>query len=163
MNHLNLGQNFWLKKNDESHGVYTIDSQIKFKISMVSSSLYDYSDAYILASGTVSITGTGADDHAKRLDERNKGVIFKNCAPFTDCVSEINNAQIVNTKDLDVMMPMYYLTKYINYYLTTSGSLWQYYWDDLNDNIVNYELFKFKIYITGKTPSVGNEKDVNGL
>ena len=92
MNHLNLGQNFWLKKNDESHGVYTIDSQIKFKISMVSSSLYDYSDAYILASGTVSITGTGADDHAKRLDERNKGVIFKNCAPFTDCISEINNA-----------------------------------------------------------------------
>ena len=124
---------------------------------MVNSCLYDYSDAYILVSGTVSITGAGADDHAKRLDERNKGVIFKSCALFTDCISEINNTQIVDTKDLDVMMPMW------KHYLKTLGSLWQYYRDDLNDNIVNSELFKFKIYITGKTPSVSNEKDVNGL
>ena len=73
---------------------------------MLRSSLCDYSDAYILVSGTITITGAGADDAAKRLDERNKGVIFKNCAPFTDCISEINNTQIDNAKYIDVEMPM---------------------------------------------------------
>ena len=66
----------------------TKNSQIKFKMSLLKSSLCDYSNAYILLSGTITITGAGADDAAKRLDERNKGVIFKNCAPFTDCISE---------------------------------------------------------------------------
>ena len=65
-----------------------------------------YSDAYILVSGTITITGAGADDAAKRLDERNKVVIFKNCAPFFDCISEINNTQTDNVKHLDVVMPM---------------------------------------------------------
>ena len=58
---------------------------------MLKSSLCGYSDAYILASGTVTIGGEGADDKAKLLHEKNKGVIFKNCAPFTDCISKINN------------------------------------------------------------------------
>ena len=49
---------------------------------MLRSSLCDYSDAYILGSGTITITGAGADDAAEQLDERNKGVIFKNCAPL---------------------------------------------------------------------------------
>ena len=68
----------------------TKNSQIKFKMSLLKSSLCDYSNAYILLSGTITITGAGADDAAKRLDEINKGVIFKNCAPFTDCISERN-------------------------------------------------------------------------
>ena len=58
---------------------------------MVKSSLSDYSDAYLLVSGTVAIGGAGADDNAKRTDERDKGVIFKNCASYTDFKSEINN------------------------------------------------------------------------
>ena len=56
---------------------------------MLRSSLSNYSDAYIFVSGTITITGAGADDAAKQLDERNKGVTCKNCAPFTDCISEI--------------------------------------------------------------------------
>ena len=60
---------------------------------MLMSSLCNYSDAYILVSGTVTITGESDDDVAKRLDEGNKWVIFKNCAPFTDCTSKINNTQ----------------------------------------------------------------------
>ena len=56
---------------------------------MVKSILCDYSDPYILASGTVTIDGAGAHNNAKGLDERNEGVIFKNCTPFTDCISEI--------------------------------------------------------------------------
>ena len=63
---------------------------------MLRSNLCDYADAYILAKGTLTITGTGNDDAAKRLDERNKGVIFKNCAPFTKCISRINNTDIDN-------------------------------------------------------------------
>ena len=127
---------------------------------MFRSSLCDYSDAYILVSGTITITGAGADDAAKRLDERNKGVIFKNCAPFTDCISEINNTQIDNAKYIDVVSPMYNLIEYSDNYSKTSGSLWQYYRDDPNDNITQSESFKFKITIIGKTPAADDIKHV---
>ena len=70
--------------NTDAGGMCNTDSQIKFKTSMLKSSLDDYSDGYILVSGTITIYGAGADDNAKRGDGRNKGVIFKNCAPFTD-------------------------------------------------------------------------------
>ena len=58
---------------------------------MLRTSLCDYSDAYILVSGTITISGAGNDDAVRQLDERNKGVMFKNCMAFTDCISEINN------------------------------------------------------------------------
>ena len=73
---------------------------------MLRSILYDYSERYILVSGTITITEAGANDAAKRLDERNKGVISKNFAQFTDCLSEINNNQIDNAKHIDFIMPM---------------------------------------------------------
>ena len=76
----------WDKIND-SHGTYNTNSQIKFKTSMLRLILYDYSDAYILLSWTITITSEGEDDAANRLNERNKGVICKNCAPFADCIS----------------------------------------------------------------------------
>ena len=68
------------------------------------SSLCDYSDAYILVSGAIVITGAGGDDAAKRADERNKGVLYKNCAPLADCISEINNTQIDDAKYIDVII-----------------------------------------------------------
>ena len=92
--------------------MYSYTNDIKCKNSMIRSNLYDYSDVYILVSKTITITGEGADDAAKQADERDKGVIFKNCAPFTECISNINNTQIDNAKDLDVVMPMYNLIKY---------------------------------------------------
>ena len=64
----------WVEVNDGTRGTYHTNSQVKFKTSVLKSSLYDYSDAYILASGTIKLTGAGTDDNAKRLDERNKGV-----------------------------------------------------------------------------------------
>ena len=54
----------------------------------------------------------------------NKKVIFKNCAPFTNCVSEINNAQIDNARDIDIKMPLYNLIEYSNNFSKTPGSLW---------------------------------------
>ena len=57
-------------------------------------------------------------------------------------------------------MPMYNLIEYSDNYAKTSGRLWQYYRDEPNNNLADYESFKSKIKITGKTPDDGNEKDV---
>ena len=113
----------WVEINDESRGTYT-SNVTKFKTVMLRSNLCDYADAYILVKGTITITGTG-DDAAKQLDERNKGVMFKNCAPFTKCISRINNTDIDNAQDIDIVMPMYNLIECSDNYSKTSGSLWQ--------------------------------------
>ena len=126
---------------------------------MLKSSLCDYSDAYIFVKRKITITGDGADDAAIQADERNKGVAFKNCAPFTNCISQINNTQVDNAKDITVM-PMNNLIQYSDNYAKTSGSLWQYFRDEPHDNLEDSESFKFKIKITGKTPDDNNEKDV---
>ena len=126
---------------------------------MLRSNLCDCADAYILVKRTITITGAG-DDAAKRLDERNKGVIFKNCAPFTKCIRRINNTDIDNAQDIDIVIPMYNLIEYSDNYSKTSGSLWQYYKDGRNCNIKQSESFKSKMKITGKTSGAGNTKDV---
>ena len=150
----------WVEINDESRGAYYVNSQIKFKTTMLKSSLCDSSDAYILVKGTITINGRGADDAARQADGRDKGVSFKNCAPFINCISEINNTQIDNAKDIDIVMPMYNLIEYSDNYAKTSGSLWQYFRDELDNNIEDSKSFKSKIKITGKTPNNNNVKDV---
>ena len=73
----------WFEINDESKESYSTGKDIKFKTTMLRSSFCDYADAYMLVMGTITITGAGDNNAEKRLDERNKGVIFKNCASFT--------------------------------------------------------------------------------
>ena len=85
---------------------------------------------------------------------------FKNCAHFTNCISEILNTQVDNAKDIDIVIPMYNLMEYSDNYAKTTGSLWQYFRDEPDDNIEDSESFKSKIKITGKTPDDDNEKDV---
>ena len=143
-----------------NQATYIVNSQIKFKTTMIKSSLCDYSDAYIFVKGKTTITGEGADKAARQTDERNNGVAFKNCSPFTNCISEINNTQIDNAKDIDIVMSMYNLIEYCNNYAETSGRLWQYYRNEPNDNLADSASFKFKIKIAGKTPAAGNEKNV---
>ena len=104
-----------------------------------------YSDAYILVSRTITITGAGNNDVARRLDERNKRVMFKNCVTFSDCISEINNTQIDNVKFTDVVLPMHNLVEYNDNYSKTSRSLRQYCRDNPNDNVTRSESFKYKI------------------
>ena len=147
--------------NDESRRAYNVNSQM-FKTTMLKSSLCDYSDAYILVKGKITIAGAGADAAARQADERTKGVIFKNCGPFINCISEINNTQIDNAKDIDIVMPMYILIEYSDNYAKTTGSLWQYFKDEpvANDDIEDSKSFKSEIKITGKTPNDDNEKDV---
>ena len=150
----------WAETNDESRGTYNVNSQIKFKTTMLKSSLCDYSDAYILVKGTITIQGAGYDAATRQADERDKGVIFKNFAPFTNCISKINNTQVDNAKGIGIVMPMYNLIEYSDNYTKTSESLWQYYRDEPSNNLANSESFKFKVKITGKTPAADNEKDV---
>ena len=88
---------------------------------MLKSSLCDYSDAYVHVKGTITVNNTAAAD--ADVNNTNKKVIFKNCAPFTICISEINNTQVDSVKDIDIGMPMYNLIEYSDNYSKTSGSL----------------------------------------
>ena len=92
--------------------------------------------------------------------KKNKGVTIKHCAPFTKCISRINNTDIDNAHDIDIVMPIYNLLEYSDNYSKTSRSLWQYYKDDPNDNLTDPESFKSKVKIIGNTPAAGNTKDV---
>ena len=155
----------WVEINDESRGVYNVNSQIKFKTTMLKSSLCDYSDAYILVKGTISVNNTTPQGAA--VNNTNKKVIFKNCAPFTNCISEINNTQIDNAKDIDIVMPMYNLIECSDNYAKTTGSLWQYCKDipalNANDEITHFteanltDSFNFKVKITGQTGNNGTK------
>ena len=157
----------YVEINDESRGAYNVNSQIKFKTTMLKSSLCDNSDAYILVKGTISVNNTAAQGAA--ANNTNKKVIFKNCAPFANCISEINNTKIDNAKDIDIVMPMYNLIEYSDNYAKTTGSLWQYCKDiparDNNNLIEGFtaanltDSFNFKAKITGRTGN-GGTKDV---
>ena len=74
----------WVELNDESSGTYNVNSQIKFETSMLKSSLCDYSDAYIFVKSTITVPNTAAANNRKNI-------IIENYAPFTNCISEINN------------------------------------------------------------------------
>ena len=129
----------WVEINDESRGAYNVNSHIKFKTTMLKSSLCDYSDACILVKGTITVNNTAANADANNT---NKKVIFKNCATFTNCISEINNTQVDNAKDIDIIMNLYNLLEYSDAYDRTSTILWQYCKDipavDNNNAIANF-------------------------
>ena len=153
----------WVEINDEARGTYSHNKQIKFKTSMLRSSLCDYSDAYILVKGNITVNNTAADGAA--ANSTNKKVIFKNCAPFTNCISKINNTQIDNAEYIDIVMPMYNLIERHDDYSKTSGSLWQYCKEipaiNNDGDIVNFnganatDSFNFKTKITSQTNDDG--------
>ena len=132
---------------------------------MLKSSLYDYSDAYILVKGTIAVNNTAAAD--ADASNTNKKVIFKNCAPFTNCIIEINNTQVDHANDIDVIVPLYNLLEYSPAYEKTTGSLWQYCKDipavDNNNPIVIFiknnltDSFNFKVKMIGQTGDDGTK------
>ena len=133
---------------------------------MLRSSLCDYSDAYILVKGNITVNNTAGSGAA--ANNTNKKTIFKNCAPFTSCISKINNKDTDNAEYIDVVMPMYNLIEYSNNYSKTSGSLWQYCKEisAINNNgaIVNFnganatDSFNFKSKKIGRT-AADNDND----
>ena len=151
----------WVEVNDLSSGQYSVNKNIRFKTSMLRSDLCDYSDAYIVAKGIISVTGTN------NANRRNKKLIFKNNASFRSCITKINNTFVDNAEDLDIVIPMYSLLEYSDNYSITSGSLWNYYRDEINDDendngdndnrinsnkTIKGKFFKYKTKIIGSTP-----------
>ena len=88
--------------NDEARSTYSPNKQIRFKTAMLRSSLCDYSDTYIPVKGNIIVDNTAAT--SADANNTNKKVIFKNCAPFTKCISKINNTQIDNAEYIDIIM-----------------------------------------------------------
>ena len=135
---------------------------------MLKSSLSDYSDAYILVKGNITVNNTLAAD--SDANNTNKKVIFKRCAPFTNFISEIINTEVDNAKDINIVMPVYNSIEYSDDYSKTSASLWLYCKDipALNDNgnIVDFnganatDLFSFKAKIKGQTDENGRINNV---
>ena len=80
----------WVEINDDTPGKYNTSNQVRFKTSMLKSGLCDYNDAYILVSGTITVVGAGANAATIATDRNNKQAILKNCAAFTDSITEIN-------------------------------------------------------------------------
>ena len=95
-------------------GTHKTNSQIKYQTSMLRSSLYDYGNAYILVKRTVTIPTV-----LLPTGKNNKEVVFKECVPFSNCISEINSTHIDNAKYIDVIRPMYNLKEYSNNYSKT--------------------------------------------
>ena len=160
----------WVEINDDIRGAYSPNKKIRFKTSMLRSSLCDYSDAYVLVKGNKTVINAAAEGAA--ANNTNKKVIFKNCTPFTNCISKINNTQIDNAEYTDIVMPTYNLIEYSDNSSKTSGSLWQHHKDipAVNNavDIVNFhganatDSFNFKTKIMGQTAANNNNGDIAG-
>ena len=113
----------WVEIYNELGGKHNINSNIKFKMSMIRSNSCNYRDEYIFVKGTLTVPNT--ETSGAEVNNTNKNVIFKNCTPFTNCVTKISNTQVDDAQKIHVVMPMYNLIEYSDAYLKTSGSLWQ--------------------------------------
>ena len=129
----------WYVIDSESKGVYSHENEIKFLTSSLESSLCDYSDAYILVTGNITATPNNAATQ----------VVFKNCAPFKDCRTEINDTFVDYADFINITMPMYNLIEYSDNYSNTSRRLWDFKRDEVanNSNVTNDGVtlsFKYK-------------------
>ena len=107
---------------------YNENKSIRFKTPMLRSNLCDYSDAYILVKGTITVAGNNL------RDRQNRPLILKNNAPFISCITRINGKLIEDSDVLVIVMPMYNLLEYSKNYRKTIWSLYNYYKDELSDN-----------------------------
>ena len=108
--------------DDNSKANYNAGNEITYNTEVLKSNLCDYNDAYILVKGDITVTA------APEIQ-----VAFKNCAPFTKCITKTDETTIEDAEDLDLVIPMYNLIEYSSYYSETTGSLWFYSKDeDLN-------------------------------
>ena len=139
----NLQQKKWYVIDNESKGNYSHHNPIKVLTKSIESSLCDYSDAYILVTGDFTATPNNAATQ----------VVFKNCAPFKDCRTEINDIFVAYADFINITMPMYSLIEYSDNYSDTSGSLWNFKRDEIDNNAYvtndnNASSFNYKASIT---------------
>ena len=126
-------------------GKYKQGDTIKFETETIKSSLCDYSDAFILVTGNITVAANNDTD-----------VAFKNCAPFSTCTTKINDVFVEETNHIYIAVPMYNLIEYSDNYSDISGSLWQFKRDEVPANNAdlstdNSESFRYKATLVGKT------------
>ena len=159
--------NLLLSEDNESEKLskFVTREYVRVKTPMLRSNLSDCSDAYILVKGTIAVAAPGANNGANNIrDKRNRPLILKNNAPFVSCITRINGELIEDADDLYIVMSMYNLIAYSKNYRKTIGSLYNYYRDELSDDVddnnfdnikvVNSNTFKYKSKITGNTYNV---------
>ena len=147
----------WIEVYDRSGGNYNINKEIRIKTSMLRSDLCDYSDAYIVIKGTITVdkktftaddfespNNTAANATASNTANNNafgeQKLVFKNSAPFINCISKMNGVKIDNAEDLDVLMPMYNSLEYSKNYRKATVSLGNYYRDEPNSDTDDNEI-----------------------
>ena len=141
----------WNIVNDNSKANYEEGNEITYN-------LCNYNDAYILLRGDITVTASPQ-----------RQVAFKNCAPFTKCITKIDGTTIDDAENLDLVMPMYNLIEYSSNYSETTESLWFYPKDEasnFNNNIVNTDNFKsfnYKAKLLGNTVAQSNPNQANGI
>ena len=144
----------WCIIDSESNGNYSQNGEIKFLTRSVESILCDYSDAYILVTGNITATTNNAATQ----------VVFKNCAPFEICRTEINETFVDETGFINITMAMYNLIEYSDNYSDTLGSLWQFKRDEITNNADvsndNAPSFKDKANLIGNTEANGTKNGV---
>ena len=151
----------WYVLNDQNNTDYGEGNEdsttTKFETKVIKSNLCDYSDAHILVTGDITATGGGDDNK----------VAFKNCAPFTKCITHINDEHVDNADNLDTVMPMYNLIEYCDNYSDTSGTLWRFKRDKSpitnagnpdNVSTANSTSFKYKSSFIGESTAVGGNR-----
>ena len=126
----------WIEVYAQSGINYDTNKEIRIKTPMLRANLCDFSDAYIVVKRDITVT---EPNNARRY----KSVVFKNNAPFINCISKINGVQIDNAVDLDIVMPMYSLLECSKNYRKAAGSLWKFYRDEPSNPLSsNSESFK---------------------
>ena len=144
-------QKKWYVIGSEANGIYSHHNAIKFLTKSIESSLCDYS--YILVTGNINFTGS----------DNNTKVIFKNCAPFEKCSTEIDGTLVDEANFINITMPMYNLIEYSDSYSDTSRSLQNFKKEEIitNANGINDDnasSFKYKSNRTGNTVPDGRNK-----
>ena len=124
----------WYVIDSESKGNYSHHDPIKFLTKSIESSLCDYSDAYILVTGNITVKRRNAADTADIALGAITQVAFKNCVPFEKCSTEIDGTLVDEANFINITMPMYNLIEYSDNYSDTSGSLWGFKRDEIDNN-----------------------------
>ena len=138
--------------SETTKGKYKQGDTIKFETETIKSSLCDYSDAFILVTGNITVAANNDTD-----------VAFKNCAPFSTCKAVINDVFADKVDHIDVAMSMYNLIEFSHNYSDTSGSLLEFKRDEVRANnadltIDDSESFKYKGALVEKTSNHNNGK-----
>ena len=155
----------WYITDSESKGNYSHESPIKFLTTSLKSSLCDYSDAYILVTGNITVKRRNVADTDDIALGAITQVVFKNCTPFEKCRTEINETFVDEADFINISMPMYNLMEYSDNYSYTSGSLWQFKRDEIinNADLPNDDhgpSFKYKSNLIGNTENNGTKNGV---